>query len=133
MRILCAFTLLAAFALTAAGCSNKSPIGAPTGPTIDTFTGRVTQDGKPVTLPPDSGIQLKVMQHGTGWQCGIPLQADGTFKIGMMPVGKYSMMVETPAKGGKGPPGGKYAVPDVLYIETGKTDYTIELGKDWKL
>jgi hypothetical protein len=98
---------------------------------VDAFTGHVTQNGKPVSLPADSGAQLKVIQHGSGWSCGIPLQPDGSFRIGQMPVAKYSVMFEAPAKGGKGAPM-KYGVPGVLNIEAGKTDYTIELGKDWK-
>jgi hypothetical protein len=99
---------------------------------VDAFTGRVTQNGKPVSLPPDSGIELRVTQHGSGWKMGVPLQPDGTFKIGQMPVGKYSMTMEAPAKGGKGAPM-KYGVPGTLSIEQGKTEYTIELGSGWKI
>jgi hypothetical protein len=132
MRILCAVIFLAALGLTASGCSDRSGIGAPDGPMVDAFVGRVTHDGKPVTLPAKS--QLKVMQHGSSWSMGVPLQTDGTFTIGKMPVGKYSVILETPPKeGSKGAPGQKYSVPQVLSIEQGKTEYTIELGKNWKL
>jgi hypothetical protein len=133
MRTLCAVTLLAALTLATAGCSNRSPIGAPSGKTVDAFTGRITHNGQPVTLPADSGIQLSLKQHGTAWGCNIPLAADGTFKIGIMPVGKYSVIFEKPNPAAKGAPGTKYTVPEVLSIEEGKTDYTIELGKNWKL
>ena len=72
--------------------------------------------------------------HESGRQFGIPLKPDGTFQIGWMPIGKYSMMLErtsqNPAK--KGPQKTMHNVPDGLTIEEGKKDYVIELGKGFK-
>lgn len=127
MRIQCA-VCFTALLLALAGCAPKSGIE---GPAVDSFTGRVTHDGKPVSFPPGSNASLTIF-HEKGRRFGIPLAPDGTFTIGRMPIGQYTVMFESPPKGAKGP-GTKYTVPGGLKIEEGKTDYTIELGKDWKL
>jgi len=62
---------------------------------------------------------------------GIPLQPDGTFKIGAMPIGQYVAFMEKPAAGGKGPPT-KYTIPGGLMIKEGTTDYTLDVGKGWR-
>jgi hypothetical protein len=51
-----------------------------------------------------------------------------------MPIGKYAIMLErTPTTAvKKGPQKTMYHVPDGLTIEEGKTEYVIELGKDFK-
>jgi hypothetical protein len=128
MRLVMAMFFIPALGLVVAGCKNNKPFD---GPTVEAFTGRVTQDGKPVTLPPNSGVQLKVILQEKATAFGIPLETDGTFKIGWMPIGKYAVFMESPPKGGKGPPGKQY-IPAGLTIEAGKTEYTIELGKDWR-
>jgi len=114
--------------LVGAGCGGtRKPIDDT--PKVDAFTGKVTQDGKPVSLP-EGEVSLTLFDE-KGQSFGIPVQPDGTFKIGQMPVGKYSALLNYPAKDAKGGPG-RYQVPDGLTIEDGKTQYTVELGKDWK-
>jgi hypothetical protein len=113
---------LVACGLALAGCSGRSG--------FDGFVGRVTQNGAPVTVPEGSGIMLKVW-HESGTSFLIPLDTEGKFKIGWMPIGKYSMMLEAPSRG-KGPPM-KQSVEGELNIEAGKTEYTIELGPNVKL
>src|SRR5262249_34987556 len=62
MRCVMTATLIVALAALAAGCgSNKSFDG----PTVDSFTGRVVKDGKPVSLPTGESIQLKVIHEKT--------------------------------------------------------------------
>jgi hypothetical protein len=129
MLILRASAVVCALSLVAVGCGSKKEFD---GPTVDAFVGRVVQDGKPVTLPPDSGTQLNLIFEAKAESFLIPLQTDGTFKIGWMPIGKYTALVEKPGKGGRAGPPIKYRVPGGLTIEEGKTEYTIELGKDWK-
>jgi hypothetical protein len=124
MRILLPLGLAAALTLAAVGCGPKLFEG----PTVDKFTGRVVKDGKPVNWP--EGLQLE-LTHEKGRKLGIPIQPDGSFTIGLMGVGKYTVMVKGSPAGGKGAPY-IYSVPGGLTIEEGKTDYTIELGKDWK-
>src|SRR6267378_4280582 len=99
MRLLVAFTLIAS-CLAVVGCGNKPNFD---GPTVEAFTGRVTQNGKAVSLPQGRDIQLKLW-HTSGQSFGIPLDREGKFTIGWMPIGKYTVMVEAPPKGGKGPP-----------------------------
>jgi hypothetical protein len=127
MRMLCAATLFATVGLAVAGCAGKKQFEDK--PSIDSFTGRVTQDGKPMKIPQGQGIQLMLIYEDSR-RSGIPLDADGKFDIGKMPIGRYSVMLERPASG-KGPPM-KHNVPGGLVIVDGKTDYTIELGKDLK-
>jgi hypothetical protein len=122
-------TILVAFGLVSSnGCSNKPNFN---GPTVDAFTGRVTQNGQPIRLPEGSGIQLK-MWHESGTSFLIPLDSEGKFKIGWMPIGKYSLMLEgPPPPGGRGAPM-KQSIENRFSIEDGKTDYTIELGPNVK-
>jgi hypothetical protein len=52
-----------------------------------------------------------------------------------MPIGKYSAMLireKKAAAGSRGPPRDMYNIPDGFIIEEGKTEYTIELGPNWK-
>jgi hypothetical protein len=128
MRLLCATFLLAG--LAAAGCGQKSAFESYEGPKVDAFTGRLTHLGKPVSFPSGEEVSLQLF-HEKGTSLGVPIQPDGTFKLGWMPTGKYSAMLNRNSKTGKGPPR-KYSVPGGLNIEPGKTEYTIELGKGWK-
>jgi hypothetical protein len=125
--------LVATFCLGLAvfGCSNKK--GGYEGPTVDAFHGKVTHNGNPVKFAENEEVQLS-LYHEKGQQFGIPLKADGTFEIGWMPIGKYSVMLErmvqTSTK--KGRQKTMYNVQGGLTIEAGKKDYVIELGKDFK-
>jgi hypothetical protein len=121
--------LILGLGLGLSGCSSKKPFD---GPTVDAFNGRLTHDGKPVTFPDNEKVTLEVY-HETGRPFGIPIQSDGSFKIGWMPIGKYSAALLRGNKEGRGPPTNRYNVPGGLTIEDGKTEYTIELGKGWKL
>jgi hypothetical protein len=127
MRVFLGIVLLVVLGLANLGCGPKKPFD---GPTVDAFVGRVTQDGKPVSFPEGEEVTLRVW-HEKGQSFGIPLKSDGSFKIGWMPIGKYSATLEREPKGPKGAPS-KQNVPGGLTIEDGKTEYTIELGKGWK-
>jgi hypothetical protein len=112
------------------GCGK--PTGEFEGPKVDAFHGKLTHNGKPVKFAENEEVSLSVF-HETGRQFGIPLTADGTFEIGWMPIGKYSMMLErTPHNVKKGATKTRYGVPGSLIIEAGKTDYDIDLGKNFK-
>ena len=63
---------------------------------------------------------------------GIPIQPDGTFKIGWMPIGAYSSMLQRQPKTAKGRGGALYNVPTEFKIVDGQTEYTIDLGKNFK-
>lgn len=121
---------IASSMLVSAGCSSK-PDGFD-GPTVDAFTGRVVRDGQPINLPGTDSAQLKLIHNPTGQSFGIPLQPDGSFTIGWMPIGKYSAMLERKPKDAKGGPQ-VYNVPGGFEIEAGKTEYSVELGKGLKL
>ena len=86
-----------------------------------------------MNFPADENVQITVF-HEKGQQWSIPLNEDGTFDIGWMPVGKYAVMLvryQNARKKGSGI--SRYNVPDGLTIEDGKTtDYVIELGKGFK-
>jgi len=127
MRLATGVVLAAAVGLTAGGAEKKSFDG----PTVEAFVGRVVHDGKPVHFPPDEKVQVKLV-HESAQSFGIPLSPEGTFQIGWMPIGKYSAVLTRQKEGAKG--GAKtYNVPGGLTIEDGKTEYQIELGKNWKL
>ena len=128
MRTMCGLVVIIGVALGLAGCGDGDKEKS-----IKTFTGQLTQDGKPVTFP--EGTTLLVIHEGGRLSGGVPIKPDGSFNIGKMPVGKYGLVLErsgaTP--GGKGGPSRrKYPVPGGLTLEEGKTEYTVELGKDFK-
>ena len=126
MRSACAMALVAGLALALIGCSRK-PFD---GPTVDAFNGRVMHNGNPVSFANPDEVSLKLV-HEKGKSFGIPLKPDGSFDIGWMPIGKYSVIVTRQPKDGRGGPR-VYNVPDGLTIKDGQTAYTIELGKGWK-
>ncbi|HEX4591668.1 MAG TPA: hypothetical protein VH120_17150, partial [Gemmataceae bacterium] len=66
---------------------------------------------------------------GKSW--GVPLEPDGTFKIGWMPIGTYSLLLERPPKRARSGPI-RYAVPDAFSIVEGQTEYTVDLGKGYQ-
>ena len=132
MRTINWLVLTFCLGLAVFGCT-KDNKGGYEGPTVDAFHGKVTQNGNPVKFAENEEVQLTLF-HEKGQQFGIPLTADGTFEIGWMPTGKYSMMVErtpqTSKKGGATKT--RYSVPDGPTIEDGKKDYVVELGKNFK-
>jgi hypothetical protein len=101
------------------------------GPTVDAFTGKVVADGKPVSFPPAEVVLLQMTHQATAKLWGIPLQADGTFKIGWMPIGTYTCVLERPPKSHRSGPN-RYNLPGPFEIVAGQTEYTIDLGKGYK-
>jgi hypothetical protein len=128
MRRLCGAALVLALGLVVSGCGPRKPF---TGPTVDAFNGRLTHDGKPVSFPDGESVMLEVY-HQTGEKFGIPIRPDGTFRIGWMPIGKYSAMLMRERKSARGAPASRYNIPGGFTIEDGKTEYSIELGKGWQ-
>ena len=127
MRLVYGIAFLTALGFVLTGCSKK-PFD---GPTVEGVNGRVTQNGKPVSLANPEEVSLKVIHHEKASSFGIPLKADGTFDIGWMPIGQYSAIVTRPPKDGKGGPR-VYTVPEGFSIQEGQTEYTIELGPGFK-
>jgi hypothetical protein len=127
MRQVARVLFMAMLGLALAGCKQRQFEG----PTVDAFNGRVVRDGEPVSFPEGEEVSLRLFSE-KGQSLGIPLKSDGTFKIGEMGQGKYTVQLLRSAKAGKGQAPRIYNVPGGLNIEPGKTDYTIELGKDWK-
>jgi hypothetical protein len=104
------------------------------GPTVDAFTGRLVHNGKPLKFPDGENVSMKLF-HEKGQSFGVPLQNDASFKIGWMPIGKYSAtLMRTVARGAgkKAVVESQYSIPGGLEIQNGKTDYSIDLGKGWK-
>jgi hypothetical protein len=126
--MLAGMTLILGLGLVIGGCGPRKSFN---GPTVDAFTGRLTHDGKPVTFPEGGKVMLEVY-HETGEKYGIPIQTDGSFKIGWMPIGKYGATLLRSNKEERGPPTKRYNVPGGFTVEAGKTEYTIELGKGWQ-
>jgi len=129
MRTINRLALIFCLGLPVFGCGK--PTGEYEGPTVDAFHGKLVSDGKPVKFAENEEAQLNVF-HESGKQFGIPLTADGTFEIGWMPIGKYSMMLERTSQNKKGPGKTRHGVPGSLVIENGKKDYVIDLGKGFK-
>ncbi len=127
MRCVPTIILSATLGLFAIGCENRSTYD---GAKVDSFSGRVVKGGKPVSFPAGETVQLKLV-HDKAKSFGIPLGPDGSFKIGWMPIGKYSAILIRQTDGGKGGPN-MYNVPGGFEIAEGKTEYEVELGKDWK-
>jgi hypothetical protein len=128
MRSLSLAILFLGLTIAVGGCGPRKSFK---GPTIDSFSGRVTHQGQPVTFPADSEPSLKLF-HEKGESFEIPLQSDGSFKIGWMPIGKHSATLLRRNKTGKGPPETRYNIPGGLTIEAGKMEYEIDLGPGWK-
>jgi hypothetical protein len=127
MKCLQTILLSAALGLLAMGCNNRPTYD---GSKIDSFSGRLVKEGKPVSFSSGENVQLKLI-HETAKSFGIPIGADGSFKIGWMPVGKYSaILIQQPKAGERGGPH-MYNVPNGFEILDGKTEYEVELGKDW--
>jgi hypothetical protein len=127
MRKILNLVFVAALGLAAVGCGGGKAFD---GPTVDAFNGKLTAGGKPVSFPPGEEVTLKLF-HETGQSFGVPIQSDGSFKIGWMPIGKYSATILRAPKASKSGPN-RHAVPGGLVIVDGQTDYTIDLGKGFK-
>jgi hypothetical protein len=109
------------------------------GPKVSSFSGRVVQDGKPVTFPDSEEVRVVftvIEGDSMGKNFGVAIKPDGSFSIGWMPIGKMAMRLEREPKDVSKSVGGglsRYSIPGTLITEEGKTaGYTIELGKSWK-
>jgi hypothetical protein len=125
MRVLFGALLLIVSITIANGCNSREY----SGPTVDKFTGTVTHNGKQITVKPGERLTIQ-MRHESGQVFGIPIHPDGTFEITWMPLGHYSLISEKYKDGQRGGPS-KTGVGD-FQVMNGKTEYTIELGKNWK-
>jgi hypothetical protein len=128
MRLLHRTTFAAIVLPIAFGCHASKTFD---GPTVDAFTGRIVADGKPVSFPPGEEVILRAYHQQTAKSWGVPIKADGTFKIGWMPIGTYTAILERPPKSHRSGPT-KYVLPNSFSIVDGQTEYTIELGKGYK-
>jgi hypothetical protein len=138
MRVLLSLILIAGLAWASVGCG-YGPKPYYDGPKVAAFSGQVVHNGKPVTFPEDEEVRVHctvIEGEGIGKSFGVPIERDGTFSIGWMPLGKMMLRLERtpkePAKRTGGPPS-RYSIPSGLTTEQGKTTgYVIELGKGWK-
>ena len=119
--------------LALAGCGER--VSQMPGPTVNKFTGKLLVDGKQTSFKEGDVVVLK-LTHSSAQSFGVPIKNDGTFTVGEMPIGKYSGTMEIkvgnadPAKRGGAPL--KISVPDGFEIKDGQTEYTVELGKNFK-
>lgn len=129
------FGLIAGLAIIA-GCERRATIE---GPTVNKFTGKLIAQGKPLTLTAGDKASLKLFHH-SGQSFGIPIQTDGTFNIGEMPIGKYSgqLVIEkdplasSDGKPVKKAPSKMVPLPDGFEIKEGQTEYTVDFGDRYK-
>jgi hypothetical protein len=116
--------------LTASGC-NKQPEGI-TAPKNDSFVGKLVTNGKPVSFPPGEKVILRLIFSEKGESFGVPIKEDGSFTIGWMHQGKYSGMLEREKSvNGRLIPS-KQSLPELFEIKPGVTEYSIELGPNFK-
>jgi len=130
MRVKIALAFFGAILLSFTGCG-PGPVRPEE--ITEAFIGAVVQDGKPITLP--DGARLDLIHDETYSKFGIPLKQDGSFEIGWMPTGKYSaelLWLKGATKDNSSVSQGRYNVPNGLTIEKDKTQYEINLGKEWK-
>lgn len=127
MRCVSTVILSITLGLLAIGCGNRVTYD---GPKVDSFSGRLVKEGKAVSFSSEEKVQLKLV-HDKAKSFTIPIGEDGSFKIGWMPIGKYSAILIRQKESEKGGPS-MYNVPDGFEIVDGKTEYDVELGKAWK-
>jgi hypothetical protein len=127
MRLLPCALFLAVLVLSATGCGKDKEFD---GPVVDKFVGKVTKDGKPFSVPGSDELIIEA-KHESHQTFGIPIKPDGTFEITWMPLGNYILFAEYHKAGQKGR-SNKATIPGGLQVMQGKTDYVIELGKNWK-
>jgi len=114
MRMRAAAVLITGLSLSVLGCGPKKSFS---GPTVDAFTGRLVHNGQPVTFPEGDKVLLEV-RHETGRPFTIQIQADGSFKVGWMPIGKYPVVALLRSSGeGRAPVAKRYNIPGGLTIE----------------
>jgi hypothetical protein len=104
-------------------------------PTIDKFDGKITHKGQPVTFSSDDKVVLRLVFHKNGERFGIPINPDGTFDIGWMPIGNYSAILERSSNKQAGVRSGvveSFNIEKGLTIAEGKTQYAVELGDDFR-
>jgi hypothetical protein len=120
---------LAVAALVGACLAGCGPTREYKGPVVDAFQGRLVHQGKPVSFAPGAKVTLRVF-HEMGTSFIIPLQPDGSFQIGWMPIGSYNatLMVRT----GVSKQAPKVHNVPKFSIEPGKTQYEIDLGDKYK-
>ncbi len=126
------YLLVLALVLLSAGCRKREKFE---GPTVDIFHGQLVSDGKPVSFSDDEVVKLNLIHKDSAERFGIPIKADGSFEIGWMPIGDYMCSLER-KKGGPEKQAFELKsvskpVPGGLRIEEGKTEYEIELGKNF--
>jgi hypothetical protein len=132
-------TLVAVLGLVS-GCGKRDDYG----PTIEAFTGKITHKGATVKFPEGDTVLLNLRfiqgkdeKQQKGEQFAVPVScSDGSFQIKQMPIGKYIAILtrsKPPRKVGERSETSQYNIPDGLTIEEGKTQYSIELGANWKL
>ena len=119
--------------LAVIGCQ---PSGEYTGPKVDGFNGRLVADGKPVQFGADETVELQLFSE-KGQQFRVPIKSDGSFELKWMPVGKYSAKVSRVKSGGEsGKKGGGapslHNLAGGFEIKEGQSEYTVELGKNFK-
>jgi hypothetical protein len=127
MRLRACALLLAVLVLPATGCGKDKEFDCPV---VEKFVGKVTKDGEPFTFPASEQLVIEA-KHESRLTFGIPINPDGTFEIGWMPLGNYILFAEYHKPGQKGR-SNKATIPGGLQVMEGKTDYVIELGKNWK-
>src|SRR5688572_18649163 len=129
MRTVWGMGLALGLGLAAVGCGGSGKEFA--GPKIDKFTGRLVHNGKTVNFPEGEQVVVTLF-HEKGESFGVPVKADGSWEIGWMPIGKYSALLkrDKPVAAKTAP--SMYSIPGGLSVEGGKTEYTVELGKNWK-
>jgi hypothetical protein len=113
------------------GCSPRSD--RPNTPTVDSFVGKVVADGKPVQFGDNDLVELEIFSS-KGTQSRIALKPDGSFKIGWMEIDNYTGTLMRTKAGADGKPAGglsRHGIPG-FEIKAGQTEYTIELGKNYK-
>jgi hypothetical protein len=128
MRLLSKISLAMMVLPVVVGCHSGKTFD---GPTVDAFTGKILADGKPVSFPPGEEVILRAFHQETAKSWGVPIKSDGTFKIGWMPIGKYTLILERPPKSHRSGPS-RFEVPNPFSIVAGQTEYTVDLGKDYK-
>lgn len=120
-------------ALFLAGCQGRYEFE---GPKVDNFDGQVTKGGEPVQFEEGQKVVLRLILHADGQSFGIPIKPDGTFDIGWMPIGKYSAVLEYDKLDAKGKRVStravRHNVPEGFEVVDGQTEYSIDLGSNFK-
>ena len=130
MRSLLATILITLFL---SGCQGRYEFE---GPKVDNFDGQLTTGESPVEFEEGQKVVLRMVFLEDGQSFGIPIKSDGSFDIGWMPIGKYSAILEYD-KANKSSKGAssrviRHNVPEGFEVVEGQTQYTIDLGTNFK-